>query len=173
MSTDIFETAAEGTGTVRAAFDATAAECRPDIDAMTRRALDRGRRVRRHRMVGKAVGSAAAAAAIGLGTAYALNETGAAARPTNIPGSGTHGGNTGPGLPDLRTTPTSSVPTSTTSTTSPTSTTPASTEAPPASTDAPTSAVTSTVTDSMANAVATWRTAHRGSLTVLRKAAWL
>src|SRR5579859_4785548 len=103
MSTDIFETAADGTGTVRAAFDATAAECRPDIDAITRRALDRGRRVRRHRTVGKAVGSAAAAAAIGLGTAYALNESGTAARPTTIPGSGTHGGNTGPELPDLRT----------------------------------------------------------------------
>ncbi|WP_194917901.1 hypothetical protein [Catenulispora rubra] len=145
MSTDIFETAADGTGTVRAAFDATAAECRPDIDAMTRRALDRGRRVRRHRTVGKAVGSAAAAAAIGLGTAYALNESGAAARPVNIPGSGTHSGNTGPDLPDLRT------------------------PSEPTTTAAP----TSTVTASMANAVATWRTAHRGTLTVLRKAAWL
>ncbi|MEY9855004.1 hypothetical protein ABH935_000603 [Catenulispora sp. GAS73] len=158
MSTDIFETAADGTGTVRAAFDATAAECRPDIDAMTRRALDRGQRVRRHRMVGKAVGSAAAAAAIGLGTAYALNESGASARPTNIPGSGTYGGNTGPDLPELRT-PSGPGATSTTSTTS---TAPDTTTAP-----------TSTVTASMANAVANWRTAHRGTLTVLRKAAWL
>lgn len=91
MSTDIFETAADGTGTVRAAFDATAAECRPDIDALTRRALDRGTRVRRHRTVGKAVGSAAAAAALGLGTAYALNDSGASARPATVPGSGTHG----------------------------------------------------------------------------------
>ena len=158
MSTDIFETAADGTGTVRAAFDATAAECRPDIDAMTRRALDRGQRVRRHRMVGKAVGSAAAAAAIGLGTAYALNESGASARPINIPGSGTHGGNTGPDLPDLRTpSGPGSAPTTTTTSTAPDTTT----------------APTSTVTASMANAVANWRTAHRGTLTVLRKTAWL
>jgi len=164
VSTDIFETAADGTGTVRAAFDATAAECRPDIDAMTRRALDRGQRVRRHRMVGKAVGSAAAAAAIGLGTAYALNESGAAARPTTIPGSGTHGGNTGPDLPDLRSP--SGPGAAPTTTTTPTT---ATTTAAPDTTTAP----TSTVTASMANAVATWRTAHRGSLTVLRKAAWL
>ena len=156
MSTDIFETAADGTGTVRAAFDATAAECQPDIDAMTRRALDRGQRVRRHRMVGKAVGSAAAAAAIGLGTAYALNESGASARPTTIPGSGTHGGNTGPDLPELRT-PSGPGAAPTTTTTAPDTTT----------------APTSTVTASMANAITTWRTAHRGTLTVLRKAAWL
>lgn len=85
--TDVFETAADGTGTVRAAFDATAAECRPDIEALTRRALERGTRVRRHRTVGKAVGSAAAAAAIGLGTVYALNESGSSARPASVPGS--------------------------------------------------------------------------------------
>jgi hypothetical protein len=167
VSTDIFETAADGTGTVRAAFDATAAECRPDIDAMTRRALDRGQRVRRHRTVGKAVGSAAAAAAIGLGTAYALNESGAAARPTTIPGSGTHGGNTGPDLPDLRT-PSAPVTTPTTTTAPGSTTTPGSSTAPDTA-----MAPTSTVTASVANAVATWRTAHRGTLTVLRKAAWL
>ncbi|MBS2537468.1 hypothetical protein KGQ20_32410 [Catenulispora sp. NF23] len=164
MSTDIFETAADGTGTVRAAFDTTAAECRPDIDALTRRALDRGQRVRRHRMVGKAVGSAAAAAAIGLGTAYALNDSGTAARPANIPGSGTYGGNQGPELPDLpgARTPTGLFPT-TMSDTLDTST----------STAVPTSTVTVTVTASVASAVATWRTAHRGTLTFLRAAAWM
>lgn|GEM_PF-4820495 len=153
MSTDITETAADGTGTVRAAFDATAAECRPDIDALTRRALDRGTRVRRHRTVGKAVGSAAAAAAIGLGTAYALNDSGSSARPATIPGSGTHGGNQGSELPDLQTPPAfGSAPTSATSVTI---------------------APTSTVTESVANAIATWRTTHRGTLTVLKAAAWL
>ena len=131
MSTDIFETAADGTGTVRAAFDATAAECRPDIDTLTRRALERGTRVRRHRTVGKAVGSAAAAAAIGLGTAYVLNDSGSSARPATVPGS------------------------------TPTSTTTSVTVTP-----------TSAVTASVASAIATWRTTHRGTLT-LKAAAWL
>lgn len=155
MSTDIFETAADGTGTVRAAFDATAAECRPDIDALTRRALDRGQRVRRHRMVGKAVGSAAAAAAIGLGTVYALNDSGSSPRPTTIPGSGTgtHGENPAPDLPGLRTAPSNAEPSA------------------PATTR-PTAADTSTVSASVANAVATWR-AHRGTLNLHRAAAWL
>ena len=157
MSTDIFETAADGTGTVRAAFDATAAECRPDIDALTRRALDRGQRVRRHRMVGKAVGSAAAAAAIGLGTVYALNDSGPSARPANIPGSGTHGGNQGSDGPGVSTTRMSPAPTST----------------PSSATTSATPEPTSTVTASVANAVATWRAAHRGTLTGLRAAAWL
>lgn len=148
MSTDIFETAAaDGTGTVRAAFDATAAECRPDIDALTRRALDRGRRVRRHRTVGKAVGSAAAAAALGLGTAYALNDAGTSTRPATVPGSGTHGGNQVPEMPDR------SAPAPSSATTAP----------------APTSAVTASVT----NAVATWRKGHGGTLTALKAAAWL
>jgi hypothetical protein len=146
VSTDIFETAADGTGTVRAAFDATAAECRPDIDALTRRALDRGQRVRRNRLVGKVVGSAAAAAAIGLGTAYALNDAGSSARPSNSPGSGTYGGNTGS---DLQRVPAPSSPASSTSVTS---------ESAP------------TVTASVADAVATWRAAHRGSFTGLRAA---
>ena len=139
MSTDIFETAADGTGTVRAAFDATAAECRPDIDTLTRRALERGTRVRRHRTVGKAVGSAAAAAAIGLGTAYVLNDSGSSARPATVPGS----------------TPTS---------------TPAST--PASTTTSVTVTPTSAVTASVASAIATWRTTHRGTLT-LKAAAWL
>lgn len=162
MPTDIFETAADGTGTVRAAFDTTAAECRPDIDALTRRALDRGQRVRRHRMVGKAVGSAAAAAAIGLGTAYALNDSGTSARPANIPGSGTYGGNQGPDLPDLpgARTPTGLFPT-------PMPDTSDSSTAMPAVTPA------ATVTASVASAVATWRAAHRGTLTFLRAAAWM
>lgn len=150
VSTDIFETAADDTGTVRAAFDVTAAECRPDIDALTRRALERGQRVRRHRTVGKAVGSAAAAAALGLGTAYALNDAGASARPANVPGSGTHGGNPGTDLPGLsgpRTAPSSA----------------------PSVTTSITPVPTSTVTASVANAVATWRTTHRGM--VLRAAA--
>ena len=152
MSTDIFETAADGTGTVRAAFDATAAECRPDIDALTRRAMDRGQRVRRHRMVGKAVGSAAAAAALGLGTAYALNDSGASARPATVPGSGTHGENQEPDL-QISPTPTSSPSSATTS-----------------ATTSVTIAPTSTVTASVANAVATWRTTHRGTVTALRAA---
>lgn len=153
MSTDIFETAADGTGTVRAAFDATAAECRPDIDALTRRALDRGTRVRRHRTVGKAVGSAAAAAAIGLGTVYVLNDSAPSARPANIPGSGTHGGSQGSDLyaPDAPDSP--PAPSTTSITLAPTS--------------------TSTVTASLANAVETWRTAHRGKLTILKAAAGL
>ncbi|MEY9926767.1 hypothetical protein ABH926_001389 [Catenulispora sp. GP43] len=153
MSTDIFETAADGTGTVRAAFDATAAECRPDIDALTRRALDRGQRVRRHRLVGKVVGSAAAAAAIGLGTAYALNDSGSSARPTTIPGSGngsgTYGGNPGSDL--VR--PPAPVPSSSAASTAPI-----------------TPAPTSTVSASVADAVATWRAAHRGTFTGLRAA---
>jgi hypothetical protein len=148
VSTDIFETAADGTGTVRAAFDATAAECRPDIDALTRRALDRGQRVRRHRLVGKVVGSAAAAAAIGLGTAYALNDSGSSVRPTNIPGSGTYGGNPGS---DVQRVPGPGSASSTTSI-------------------PPESAPTSTVTASVADAVATWRAAHRGTFTGLRAA---
>ncbi|WP_194898610.1 hypothetical protein [Catenulispora pinisilvae] len=170
MSTDIFETAADGTGTVRAAFDTTAAECRPDIDALTRRALDRGRRVRRHRMVGKAVGSAAAAAAIGLGTAYALNDSGTSARPANIPGSGTYGGNQGPDLPDLpgARTPTGLFPT-------PTSDTPDMSATSDALDTLDTSMAmpAATVTASVASAVATWRAAHRGTLTFLRAAAWM
>lgn len=153
MSTDIFETAADGTGTVRAAFDTTAAECRPDIDALTRRALDRGQRVRRHRRVGKAVGSAAAAAAIGLGTVYVLNDSGSSAHPTNIPGSGTgtgartHGENPAPAPVPVTVTVTS--------------------------TAAPTD--TSAISASVANAVATWRTAqaHRSTLNPHRAAAWL
>ncbi|MEY9891113.1 hypothetical protein ABIA31_004778 [Catenulispora sp. MAP5-51] len=157
MSTDIFETAADGTGTVRAAFDATAAECRPDIDALTRRALDRGQRVRRHRLVGKVVGSAAAAAAIGLGTAYALNDSGSSVRPTNIPGSGTYGGNPGSDVQRVPGPVSSTSASSASSTTSTTSTTPE-------------SAPTSTVTDSVADAVATWRAAHRGAFTGLRAA---
>lgn len=149
MSTDIFETAADGTGTVRAAFDATAAECRPDIDALTRRALDRGQRVRRHRTVGKAVGSAAAAAAIGLGTVYALNDSGGSPRPSNVPGSGTSPGNQGPGFeaPSM-----------------PATSTPASPMA-SVTTAVTAAAVTSTVTASVANAVATWRTTYRGAST--------
>ena len=167
MSTDIFETAADGTGTVRAAFDATAAECRPDIDALTRRALDRGTRVRRHRTVGKAVGSAAAAAAIGLGTAYALNDSGTSARPATVPGSGTQRGNQGSDLPELPDRPhlpgfqapsvSGSAPMS----------------APTSATMSVTIAPTSTVTVSVANAITTWRTSHRGTLTGLKAAAWL
>ena len=157
MSTDIFETAADGTGTVRAAFDATAAECRPDIDALTRRALDRGQRVRRHRLVGKVVGSAAAAAAIGLGTAYALNDSGSSVRPTNIPGSGTYGGNPGSDVQRVPAPVSSTSASSASSTTSTTSITPE-------------SAPTSTVTASVADAVATWRAAHRGAFTGLRAA---
>jgi hypothetical protein len=160
VSTDIYETAADGTGTVRAAFDATAAECRPDIDALTRRALDRGTRVRRHRTVGKVVGSAAAAAALGLGTAYALNDSGPAARPTTIPGSGTHGGNQAPDLPAPETSPAPESPS-------------ASGSGPASANAAVTIAPTSSVTESVANAIATWRTAHRGTLTVLKAAAWL
>ncbi|MEY9908095.1 hypothetical protein ABIA35_004328 [Catenulispora sp. MAP12-49] len=157
MSTDIFETAADGTGTVRAAFDATAAECRPDIDALTRRALDRGQRVRRHRLVGKVVGSAAAAAAIGLGTAYALNDSGSSVRPTNIPGSGTYGGNPGSDVQRVPGPVSSTSASSASSASSTTSTTPE-------------SAPTSTVTASVADAVATWRAAHRGAFTGLRAA---
>ena len=156
MSTDIFETAADGTGTVRAAFDATAAECRPDIDAMTRRAMNRGARVRRNRMVGKAVGSAAAAAALGLGTAYALNDSGSSARPATVPGSNTHGENQ---EPDLQIAPTPTF----TPTSAPAS----------AATTSVTVGPTSTVTASVADAVATWRTTHRGTLTAFRAAAWL
>lgn len=152
MSTDIFETAADGTGTVRAAFDVTAAECRPDIDALTRRALDRGQRVRRHRTVGKAVGSAAAAAAIGLGTVYLINDSGAPARPAT------------PTTPVSPSTP-SAPPTTTSATTSTTTSTAAS------ATTSITFAPASSVTASVADAIATWRAAHRGSLTVLRAAA--
>lgn len=151
MSTDIFETAADGTGTVRAAFDATAAECRPDIDALTRRALDRGQRVRRHRTVGKAVGSAAAAAAIGLGTVYALNDSSTPTRPTTIPGSGTYGGNQGS---EVSTPPA-----------------PVSPSASASATASITVAPTSTITASIADAIATWRAAYRGPLTVIRAAA--
>lgn len=157
MSTDIFETAADGTGTVRAAFDATAAECRPDIDALTRRAMDRGARVRRHRMVGKAVGSAAAAAALGLGTAYALNDSGSSARPATVPGTNTHGENQ---EPDLQISPTSTV-------------TPSSAPTSAVTTTSVTVAPTSAVTASVADAVATWRTAHRSTLSTFRAAAWL
>ena len=108
-------------------------------------------------MVGKAVGSAAAAAAIGLGTVYALNDSGPSARPANIPGSGTHGGNQLPGRPGLPETGTSPLQA------------PTPTSAPPSSTSEP----TSTVTASVANAVGGWRAAHRGTLTGLRAAAWL
>lgn len=163
MSTDIFETAADGTGmdgtgtdgtsTVRAAFDATAAQCRPDIDALTRRALDRGQRVRRHRTVGKAVGSAAAAAAIGLGTAYALSDSGGSARPANVPGSGTHGGGQGPGLPGFAPTVAPSVTSSVTA--------------------SATASVPPSATPSAANSVAIWPSTHRGTLTLRRAAAWL